>query len=252
MSRIGINLATRPFRNNVVWWTAFSLCFAFLSAASWYNAYLFQSTGDEIEALTERLRTRQGEFEALSRETQRMTAEISKVDLASLNDQTAFANGIILSRLFSWTSLFDRLEEIIPETIRLRSVRPSISREGIEVGVDGLAREYGAIIRFEEALLDSKYFTFVYPLQETSRASEGEIQFNLAFGYVPGGKRVLEDAQPEIIPALDAPANAEALVPPAGTGQPSEPAFGDEEEDAGEDDAGDGEADIEDEEERRR
>jgi len=188
MSRIGINLATRPFRNNAPIWAAFGLAFVLLWAFTWYNVYWFGATGEEIALRSQELQARRSELEALAADTVRMNGEVARVDLQSLNDRSAFANTIILKRLFSWTHLFDRLEEVLPGTVRLRSVRPGISREGIEINVDGMARDYPGLLRFIEALSDSEYFATVYPLQESARESGGEIQFNLTFGYLPSGR----------------------------------------------------------------
>ncbi len=214
MNRLGINLASRPFRNNFIHWGAFGACFVLLTAATWYNVHQFRAAGAEILALEEALRSRQESFATLAADVATMTETVSQVDLNALDERSSFANGVILSRLFSWTQLFDRLEEVQPENVRLRSIRPSVTREGIQVQVDAVAKEYASVLRFEEALLDSDYFTFVYPTQETSRESQGEIQFNLAFGYVPAGK-----TPPEPLPAAPTasavPGAAPEAAPPA-------------------------------------
>jgi hypothetical protein len=191
-----INLATRPFRNNAVHWIALATFTLLLSGYSWYNVRAYNAAGGSLAELTQKLKEQREEFDALNAEVGNMTTTVARMDLKTLNDRGSFANGIILGRLFSWTSLFDRLEKIQPEDVRLRSVRPTISREGIEVAVDGVSRDYSGILKFEEALLDSDYFSFVYPQQESSRESSGnEIHFNLAFGYVPEGKNAAEKAR---------------------------------------------------------
>ncbi|HZE89518.1 MAG TPA: hypothetical protein VE404_08225 [Verrucomicrobiae bacterium] len=145
-----------------------------------------------------------------------MTQTVTRLDLKSLSDRSSFANGIILSRLFSWSDLFDRLEKVQPENVRLRSIRPVITKEGTEVSVDALTRDYDSLLRFEASLLDSDYFSFVYPLQESSKEGQGEIRFNLAFGYIPEGKA--KAAQRRLGPG--APADG-AASPPAAPPDPN-------------------------------
>src|SRR5438876_767349 len=94
---------------------------------TWYNAARFNSTAAEIAGLQDTLQQRENEFSSLSNEVIAMTKTVAGMDLKALNERSAFANGIILGRLFSWSQLFDRLEEVQPENVRLRSIRPVIT-----------------------------------------------------------------------------------------------------------------------------
>ena len=218
MSQIQINLATRPFHNNIVYWLTFGGCFAVLVGFTWYNAARFEGTAAEIARWEEMLQQRESEFSSLSNDVTTMTQTVAGMDLKALNERSAFANGIILGRLFSWSQLFDRLEKVQPENVRLRSIRPVITKEGTEVSVDAMTRDYDSLLKFEAALLDSDYFSFVYPLQESSKESQGEIHFNLAFGYVPEGKS--KSNHPTVAPA--APAE-EASAPDPNAPDPNAP-----------------------------
>jgi len=236
MKRVLINLATRPFRNNALWWAAFGAAFAFLTAFSWYNIHWYGAMGEEITSLRQVLGEREAELDAISEEVTRMNADLEGVDLKSLSERSASANAIILRRLFSWTQLFGRLEEVMPENVRLRSIRPAISREGVEVAVDGMAKDYESLLRFEEALSDSNHFATVYPLQETRREAQGEIHFNLVFGYLPEGKAARADlsaAQPASAPAGGTGGEGEVVpAPPAGDAEGPEPDAPSDEDDA--------------------
>lgn len=218
MTRFNVNLATRPFRNNLVYWIAFGGCFALLTGFSWYNVHQYKAAGGEIKRWDENLRGRQDEFARLSSEVVSMTQTAGKLDLKALNERSAFANGIILSRLFSWSDLFSRLEKVQPETVRLRSIRPVITKEGTEVSVDAMTKDYDSLLRFEASLLDSDYFSFVYPLQESTREVQGEIHFNLAFGYVPAGKNGAAKASEASAPDANSPAEAPGAGEPTAAG----------------------------------
>jgi Tfp pilus assembly protein PilN len=227
-----LNLATRPLRNNVVFWLTFGACFVLLAGFSWYNLHQYRATGDEMAGRADSLRSQQEEFARLNGEVGSMTQNVNKLDLKALNERSLFANGIILSRLFSWSDLFDRLEKVQPETVRLRSIRPVISKEGTEVNIDALTKDYDSLLRFEASLLDSDYFSFVYPLQESTKESPGggEIHFNLAFGYVPEGKKGAgKPARPA--PGAGAEAPQDPNAPPAA--DPDAPAADPNEEEAG-------------------
>jgi len=110
------------------------------------------------------------------------------VDLTVLNAKSKFANGLILSHLFSWSTLFERMEDLIPPDVKIRSIRPSISSTRIEIQIDGLARVQDALYEFEDNLGKSDYFSGVYPISENSRETKNELNFILRMDYIPAGK----------------------------------------------------------------
>lgn len=191
-----INLARRPFRNNTVHYVVFISCFVLLVAASVYNVYDYAKTGGEISRLGEELGDRTGRYRGLGDEVEKMKADVTRLDLTTLNTKSNFANGLILSRLFSWSALFDRIEELIPPDVKIRSIRPSISPKGIEIQIDGMARTPKALYEFETALDGSNFFTGVYPVSESTRESKTELNFDLMMNYIPAGRISREPAAP--------------------------------------------------------
>ncbi|HZI93640.1 MAG TPA: hypothetical protein VFE84_05325 [Patescibacteria group bacterium] len=183
-----INLAHRPFRNNSIYYGVFITCAVLLTAASGYNVYDFVRTGGELARLNAEYTDRQQKYLELREEVEKMKKDVGSLDLTTLNAKSAFANGLILSRLFSWSTLFDRIEDLIPPNVRIRSIRPAISNKGIEIQIDGMARVPGDLYEFEQGLVNSNYFTAVYPVSENSKESRDEINFDLSMNYVPAGK----------------------------------------------------------------
>jgi len=113
-----------------------------------------------------------------------MRGEISKWDLKGLSRRAIFANNAILRRTFSWTELFNQLEEVLPPRIKLAAIRPNISEEGITIRMDGLAKGHAGFLTFQERLQSSPVFRHVYPGGER-RESGQTIIFNLEFDYFP-------------------------------------------------------------------
>jgi len=184
-----INLSRRPFRNNSVYYGVFITCGLLLSVASSYNVYDFVVVGGEISRLREDLTEREQKYMELRDEVDRMKRDVSKLDLNTLNQKSAFANGLILSKLFSWSTLFDRIEDLMPPQVKIRSIRPSISAKGgIEILIDGMASGPEDLYAFESALVNSEYFAAVYPVSESSKESRTEINFDLAMKYLPAGR----------------------------------------------------------------
>lgn len=233
MKKISINLATRPFRNNAIHWIAFGASAVFLVGFTWFNVHQYRQAASESTKWSALIQERRDSLNGMAADVATMTREIQHVDLRQFSDRSAFANTIILSRVFSWSTLFDRLEKMLPESVRLRSIRPVFSKKGIEVSVEALAKDHASLLKFEEALTDSEYFTFVYPVQELrSKEGAGEINFGLTFGYVPEGKAAARQAQavprPPVPEESDAPsapetpATGDGMKPLPGT-DPNEP-----------------------------
>jgi len=208
--RFSINLATRPFHNNTLYWAGFAAAALLLAGLTWYNSARASAISADLDEWSVRLEEHSAALSSLEREVRVMNSTVANLDLEDLGEKSTFANEIILSRLFSWTSLFDRLEEVLPPQVRLRSIRPSIGQGLIEVSVDGMTPDHGALLAFEDALDHSDYFTSVYPLHESTRVKEGEINFSVTFGYSPAGR--VEEAPPAVEPTGGEPDSADAGV----------------------------------------
>lgn len=191
-----INLARRPFRNNTVHYAVFGACAVLLLGATVVNVREFFLRGSELTVLREQLSIGHQRYDRLFKDVETMKREISAVNLELLNDKSAFVNGLILSRLFSWSLLFERLEELLPYDVKVRSIRPSISTKEIEIQIDGMAKNYLDLYEFEARLGDSEYFVGVYPLNEDTRQSKGELNFDLIMKYLPAGKSGQEPSPP--------------------------------------------------------
>src|SRR5213079_462528 len=53
------------------------------------------------------------------------------IDVKMLSKQTQFANARLAERAFSWSELLDRLEHVVPNDVRIESISPSFSRDGM-------------------------------------------------------------------------------------------------------------------------
>jgi Tfp pilus assembly protein PilN len=205
-----INLARRPFRNNTAYYAVYSACLALLLAATTYNGWRFVAGGSELERLREDVSFASERYMKLHEEVEEMKRQINSLDLAVINTKSSFAEGLILSRFFSWSLLFDRLEELIPPEVKIQRIAPNISTKRIEITVAGMSRSPDAFLEFEGNLASSPFFSNVYPVREDQQEGQTELKFNLAMDYIPAGKDAL--AQPDAPPP--GTASADGSAPP--------------------------------------
>lgn len=244
MRRYDINLSSKPFQNNTLHWVAFGLVFLGLIAFTWYDIRNFATSGTEEESWAEALEARRSDLAKLTQDTEAINTQVARMDLDFLHERSSFANEIILSRLFSWSKLFDRLESIQPELVRIRSIRPAISTTSVDVTLDGATKNSESLIKFEEELLQSDYFAMVYPTTETSRQKREEIEFSITFQYLPEGQKA---SRTPITPVMnldeifeEAPAEGAGTPPEGGDAPPGPGAAGGGEPAQEEVDAGEG------------
>jgi Tfp pilus assembly protein PilN len=184
MKPISINLASRPFYNTHLYLVAFVASIALLLIMTILNlATMFQSQaawkrfGADQAGL-------QSELRALDHEALTLERELQRRDLTEVREQSKFANAAILQRMFSWTLMFNRLEQVMPPTVKLQSLRPKVDGAGIHFLVRGTSKNPSAFADFEEALLEAPLFADVYPLSESVSTSGQGTDFGLSFRYL--------------------------------------------------------------------
>ncbi len=98
---------------------------------------------------------------------------VSDRDYQDLLARIRFANGIIEKKAFDWLTLFNMLENVVPDGIALSAIEPDPKERGLKIG--GLAKGFGNIRKLMENLEDSKFFTDVYLVsQSATQVSQNE------------------------------------------------------------------------------
>jgi Tfp pilus assembly protein PilN len=199
------NLARLPFRNERLPNLLFALAAVALVALTVRHAFL-------VRALLP------GRTSALHEEVTRLEAETVRLraEQASLRgvapEPKALARWLVVKELvdrraFSWTNLFARLEERLPEGARLVSIAPTVHRGEIALDVQAVVRSPEVGWQFIRILEEGGDFADVFPLSE---GQGGEFHYTMRY-------------RPRTAPAAaDVPAAEE---PPSGTragGVPSE------------------------------
>ncbi len=193
--RLNINLATRPYRDVRqflrTWGTGTVLLALLTAGLCWYTFHAWSQTrsGRAEVALV------QNEIDALNHQRESGIALLNQPQNRAVANQSAFLNGLIARRSFSWTRLFMELERIMPARLHVTSIAPSLNKRNqieIHMVVAGDAREQA--VELVRRLEDSPSFqqpelrseTVAQNVSGTPNAVGGDrVQFDISMLYVP-------------------------------------------------------------------
>ncbi len=186
MRAVTLNLATRPFRNNTVVGTTLVVLSVALVAATVYNLYVYFNYGNAYAQLQRGQQLDRAKLVSLQRLEGSLLEEIKARDFKEIYQRGRFAHDLILRRSFSWTLLFNKLEGVVPAAVMMSAIRPNVTAESIVVRIEGVAKNHGALIDFEDRLLAHPSFSQVFPSNERRlNPHRSEISFILSFNYLP-------------------------------------------------------------------
>lgn len=239
MQSLDLNLATRPFKNNTLLWGGYLGAILVLVAFSVWNVITWEDHKQRLADLQITLGSIDDKMRDLENRDVRARHGIEAYDLEVLDVQASKANEVIDWKAFSWTRLFNLLERIQPNDIRMTSIRPifrgrqmgdpagtrlALEERSIPVAVEGVAKGFADLLQLQDVLQSDAHIRRVSPdrLHKTDR---GEIVFQLRFLYFPNAPAAVEaveetpagaEEQGETAPEPEV-ADEDALPAPAAT-----------------------------------
>jgi len=202
---LDLNLATRPFKNNTLLWTGYSLGLVLLIAFAVWNVTSYVEYRGRLAETKADLMGIDEQIADLDRRENQANRRLKQADynVGMLTSQTVGANGVIEWKAFSWTGLFNRMATVQPWNVYLASVRPMFrSRSGgdarraaqesgeddggVGIVVEGFAKSLEALLDFERSLFADRYFDQPEPKRHQPTDS-GQIVFEMEFTYYPDG-----------------------------------------------------------------
>lgn len=233
-----LNLARRPFINTrpvtrvsiLLWVLGFLLL---LGNVSLFWNYLSGSAEkrDELERLVEDVQRQQQTVTELEQ-------RLASLELAEQNRQVRFLNRKITERTFSWSLLFDRLAQVLPDDVRLTRLAPQRTNtkkvvdeeleegtkkpedERVQLLINGVSRSDDGHYRFVDRLFAHESFEAPDISRESRDEGNDLVEFDVTVTYIPGGPLpqgvVIEEEAPAAVPGG---APAAPAVPGSETGR---------------------------------
>ena len=160
------NLSTRPFYNERVIQVLLGAAALVVLVLTAYNALRVVTLTRQNRELSVLVGRDRGEAQRLTAEARRIRAGIDQAALKVTAEAADSANRLIDQRTFSWTALFNHIEETLPADVMLTAVQPSVVRDRSIVQMTVLARRPEDLDEFMDRLEGTGSFADVLLTQE--------------------------------------------------------------------------------------
>jgi Tfp pilus assembly protein PilN len=207
----GFNFARQPFENERLPRLVFTLSAALvLGVTLVHGFFLGRYLVREQEALDITVSELEGEIEAADAAIARTEASLAEKQTALGDERTRFLTRIYRHKSFSWTGLFNELEEITPAAVRITSIAPFEEDGEIAVTLTLVGRTLANVLEMVSALEGSRFFATVFPLDEVDLAEIGDgretgVAATLRLRYVAPPADEPDAAPEDADPSGDAP-----------------------------------------------
>ncbi len=209
------NFARRPFVNErlprLVFVVAATLVIGLTLVHGFFLARYLVREQEELDVQVAELR------DELARTNSRIAsaaASVAQGQTELSNDKTLFLAHLYRLKSFSWTGLFNELEEITPRAVRITSIAPVEIDGEISVTLTLVGRTLQNVLEMVSALEGSSFFATVFPLDDVDLAemeAGSGIAATLQLRYVDFEPRTPE---PELDPDLENATTRDDAEPP--------------------------------------
>lgn len=178
------NLSSNPVRNYSLYFIGClvllvtAVIFTVLNVADLSRSFV------ESRSLQTSMSQQQVKILELQRQATELEGKIAKIKTPQFMIQTEFVNDAIKRRVFSWTTLFDQFERVLPENVKMVSVFPKFGDQMITITMEVAGRSLNDIVNLIQALWNSPAFSDVV-LKGERQESDGLLHATISLRYLP-------------------------------------------------------------------
>jgi type IV pilus assembly protein PilN len=185
--RLGINLATNRYEDPQQFWTRWGLGIGALALLTLvligWTVRSWTAAGRDRHYISE-LQDKIGKRDQERTEAQ---AFLDMSSNRSTRDQSQFLNGLIRRKAFSWTRVFEDLEQVMPPNLHVVSLRPEFNEQNemqLDMRVAGDNRL--AAVELVHRMEGSKHFQGAQLIEEGSTSETGaSVTATVISTYIP-------------------------------------------------------------------
>jgi type IV pilus assembly protein PilN len=188
--RIDINLASQPYEDSRRFWTFWGTGLALLALATALLVFLAVSGFVRAGRDREQIAKLKAESAAYDQEKAQAEAVLNQPKNRDLRERSRFLNQLFERKAFSWTRVFENLEQVMPAHLHVISIHPGISSGNtidikLVVGGDSpeqaqdLVRKMENSNHFKETRISSEKFV------TDEGGNRDRVQFEIEAAYLP-------------------------------------------------------------------
>jgi type IV pilus assembly protein PilN len=184
--RLDINLATRPYEDAREFWGRWGIALGALAVVTLlligWTVHSWRSAGRDRQAIAQL----QQKIATRDQERTEAQAVLNMSTNRSTRDQSQFLNGLIRRKAFSWTRVFEDLEQVMPANLHVVSLRPEFNEQNamqLDMRVEGDNRS--AAVELVHRMESSKHFQGAQLLSESPASETGGVLATVVSTYVP-------------------------------------------------------------------
>ena len=133
--RIPVNLASQPFRRDRAFLVASGALGVLLIALLAFLLSLNSLESGQVAQTRQRIARLESQISAVSAQQARQDAILRKPENAEVLERSLFLNALLYRKGISWTRIFADLEKVLPNSVRIMAIRPSVVGEN-QVSLD--------------------------------------------------------------------------------------------------------------------
>jgi type IV pilus assembly protein PilN len=133
--KVSLNLASRPFGRNRMFYAAAALLGAALAIAAVVMVTAFVRTYRRSPELARQETEYRRQLSDLARKQAELEGVLRRPENSAVLERSIFLNELLYRKGISWTRTFADLEKLMPPRVRLISIRPQVTPDN-EVSLD--------------------------------------------------------------------------------------------------------------------
>jgi Tfp pilus assembly protein PilN len=179
------NLASSPIKNYSIFLLGCTALAVAIVLFTFFNLTSLKNSYEKNEQLKKTIATQQIELQNIEQKKGGLQHEIDTIKTPQFVSETEFMNNAIKRRVFSWTGLFDHFEEMLPPSVKMISITPTVAAKNIAINMEMAAQSLPNMLTLVRALEKDPQFSDVTLKAEHSDAQEDLIYFSISLQYRP-------------------------------------------------------------------
>jgi type IV pilus assembly protein PilN len=189
--RFNINLASQPYEDSRQFWVYWGTGLALLGLTTILLVFLAVTGFIEGSQDRQQISKLKAELAAFDQEKSEAQAMLNRPENRAIRDQSRFLNDLFEQKAFSWTLVFEQLEQVMPAHLHVISIHPDVSEDNnleLKLVVGGETREQALdLVRkmessrhFKQTRIESEKYE-----SEQNPGKSDRVEFDISALYVP-------------------------------------------------------------------